>query len=480
MSTENYEYRVGGSLAVDDPTYIQRNADNELYQSLLRGEFCHVLTARQMGKSSLRLRIRHRIESTGQGRCAAIDMTRIGSQQLSPEQWYQGLAFELQRRFDWPDPVDLPTWWRGLGQLSPVQKFGQWIETILLAAMPHQRLFIFLDEIDTVKGLSFPVGDFFALVRFCYNQRADNPAYQRLTWALFGVTTPRDLVADALQTPFNIDRSIHLQGFSGPEARPLAAGLVGIAHQPEQLLADLLGWTGGQPFLTQKLCQLLRQEPWPEPIAAGAEAAAVAAVVRSRLIENWEAEDDPEHLRTVRDRILANPRRTSRLLSLYRTILIQGRVKTDGSTDQAELQLAGLVVKDQGWLRVANPIYAAVFNGDWVTQLLSRQRPYAAAMQAWLASGQQDESRLLMGKALQEALEWASDKSLSDLDYRFLSASQGWAGKMVRMELDAQAKANLMLTAAQEKANQMIWLGYLSLGACLVISLTALLVGLLR
>jgi hypothetical protein len=62
-----------------------------------------------------------------------------------------------------------------------------------------------------------------------------------------------------------------------------------------------------------------------------------------------------------------------------------------------------------------------------------------------------------MGRALEEALQWASDKSLSDLHYRLLSASQEWDAAMVRMELEAQAKANQMLAAAQRKARQMIW-----------------------
>ena len=101
-------------------------------------------------------------------------------------------------------------------------------------------------------------------------------------------------------------------------------------------------------------------------------------------------------------------------------------------------------------------------------------------LNAWVASDHQDESRLLMGQALQEALQWAANKSLSDLDYRFLSASQEWDAKMVRMELEAQEKANQMLAQAQKKATQVIWLGYLSLGACLVISAVALLMSRVR
>ncbi|WP_017300566.1 AAA-like domain-containing protein [Nodosilinea nodulosa] len=469
------EYRVGGSLAADDPTYIEREADRTLHRSLRRGELCYVLTSRQMGKSSLRLRTRQRLETEGVGRCAAIDMTRIGSQHITPEQWYLGLAFDLRRKFGLLDGEDLPAWWHGLGPLPPVQKLSYWIETVLLGLEADYPLFIFLDEIDGVKGLSFGVGDFFGLVRFCYNQRAENPIYRRLNWALFGVATPRDLVAEEHQTPFNVGRAISLSGFTLDEAEPLAAGLTALAQRPRHLLAEVLHWTGGQPFLTQKLCGLLQATCGAEPIAEGAEARAVERLVRSRLIHHWEAQDDPEHLRTIRDRLLADEQRSGRLLSLHQRLLSQGSIAIDGSPDQAELKLSGIAIEQAGCLRVTNPIYAEIFNQSWLSHCLAQQRPYAVMLQAWVASSYQDDSRLLMGQALQDALQWAAHKSLSDLDYRYLSASQEWDAKMVRLELEAKDKANLMLAEAQRRANQIIWLSYVSLGTCLAISLVALL-----
>ncbi|MBE9160590.1 AAA-like domain-containing protein [Nodosilinea sp. LEGE 06152] len=474
------EYRVGGSLAADDPTYIEREADRTLYEALINGELCYVLTSRQMGKSSLRVRTSQRLEAEGMGRCAAIDLTRIGSQQITPEQWYLGLAFDLRRRFHLAEGGDLPTWWQGLGPLPPVQKLSHWIETVLLVTQPNQPLFIFLDEIDSVKGLSFGVGDFFGLVRFCYNQRAEHPPYRRLNWALFGVATPHDLVAEAHQTPFNIGRAISLAGFTPAEATPLAAGLVGLAERPEQVLAAVLHWTGGQPFLTQKLCGLIQIAHRDNTLVAGVEGARVEALVRSHLLHHWEVQDDPEHLRTIRDRLLADKLRSGRLLSLYQRILTVGTVPADGSPDQAELKLSGIAIAYNGHLQIANLIYAEVFNLAWVNQCLAQQRPYAVMLQAWVASKGQDDSRLLMGQALQDALQWAAHKSLSDLDYRYLSASQEWDVKMVRLELEAKNQANRMLAAAQRKANQTIWFSYLSLGACLAISLVALLISLLR
>ena len=78
---------------------------------------------------------------------------------------------------------------------------SQFIEDILSARFPEERIFIFVDEIDSILSLYFPVDDFFALICYCYNQRAINPEYNRNTFAIFGVATPRDLIVDKNRTP---------------------------------------------------------------------------------------------------------------------------------------------------------------------------------------------------------------------------------------------------------------------------------------
>ncbi|MEQ9238827.1 MAG: AAA-like domain-containing protein [Coleofasciculus sp. E2-BRE-01] len=363
MPDINY-YKVGGSLEYQHPTYVVRQADAQLYQGLINGEFCYVLNSRQMGKSSLRVQMTKKLKAQGV-KCAAIDMTRIGSH-VTPEEWYGGLVSELLRGFRLSRKINFSNWWRDREVLSPVQRLSEFIDDVLLIEL-SQNIVIFIDEIDSIIKIPFR-DDFFAFIRACYNQRVDNPDYQRLTFCLLGVATPSDLIADrTLSTPFNIGTAIELTGFHLDEVNPLVQGLEPIVSHPMQVIAEVLEWTGGQPFLTQKLCKLIVQESESDTFKS---ANGIEALVRENIIENWEVGDEPEHLRTIRDRIKWSQRQKP-LLLLYQQILHQGEVKAKDTPEQMELRLSGLVVKQQGKLKVANRIYQAVFNQKWLDELFA-------------------------------------------------------------------------------------------------------------
>lgn len=358
------QYIFSGSLPENASTYVIRQADAQLYEGLKTGKFCYVLNSRQSGKSSLRVRTMQRLREDGV-QCVAVDLSAGGIQNVSPEQWYADLIDTLIDSFGLN--VDFGEWWQSNQLNSLVTRFRKFLEEVLLVEV-QENIVIFIDEIDSVLSLNFPTDDFFALIRACYNKRVDNPEYNRLTFCLLGVASPSSLIEDKQRTPFNIGQAISLKGFQLQEIEPLEKGLFGKFNNPQEIMQEILQWTGGQPFLTQKLCQFMVEE------SENDNPRSVREVIKLRIIENWESQDNPEHLRTIRDRILSNEQRASYVLKLYQQIQQLGEIDSNNSIEVSELQLSGLIVKKQEKLKVYNPIYREVFNENWVERQLETVR----------------------------------------------------------------------------------------------------------
>ena len=470
-ATQKSYYQVGGCLPRNAPNYVKRRADEDFYEGLKAGEFCYVLNSRQMGKSSLQVRTIERLQKEGIY-CAVIDISEIGNRGVTIEQWYAGILRILENNFNLSEYVNIRTWWRERDYLAPLQRLSEFITTVLLKKINH-NIVIFIDEIDSILALDFPVDDFLGFIRACYNKRANNHEYNRLTFALLGVSTPQDLCQDQISTPFNIGRAIELTGFQLDEALLLMDGLVGICQKPKEVLKEVLAWTGGQPFLTQKICKLLIENG--ELIINPAEE--VAEIVRSKIVHDWEAQDVPEHLKTIRDRILRKDERIVRRLGFYQEILQNNLtgIIADHSLEQMELRLSGLVVKRDSKLIVANPIYRTIFHQEMIIEELEKLPPYSEEIKAWLNSNCTDQSYLLQGKNLQLALVWAAGKSLRNQDFQFLTTSQ-------KLVLDAQTesleltkietkKAQAEVIKAQKKAKRWIQIGSTIFSISLILSI---------
>jgi len=393
-------FTTGGTLATNSPSYVERQADRDLYEGLLSGEFCYVLTSRQMGKSSLMVRTGLRFREQGI-RVAMLDLTSLG-QNITAEQWYEGLAEGLGEQLGLEDEV--LDYWSQRSGLPPMRRWMSLLKDVVLpaAAAGNQGsgtpdapegapLVIFVDEIDAVLSLPFCTDEFFAAIRECYNRRSSDPTFRQLTFCLLGVATPSDLIRDVRTTPFNIGRRIELTDFTEAEAVPLARGLQrepnsstsdgskqnAVSGQAHLLLQRVLYWTGGHPYLTQRLCRAVadvRLVGAAEGVVFRRTAAnrCVDAVCRELFLcsQGWERDDN---LLFVRDRLLRSGSDLAPLLELLGRIRAGRKVPPDETNPHLDvLRLSGIIrvggtAKDQGRSYVIRArIYAVVFDGSWI------------------------------------------------------------------------------------------------------------------
>lgn len=377
--TEPIDFFVtGGTLRANDPSYVTRPADHDLLQQLQAGEFCYVLTPRQMGKSSLMVRTAQRLRADGT-RVAIVDLTRIGgsSSEVTADQWYLGVLTSVRTQLRLA--TDVQMWWDEHPALGIAQRFITFLHDVLLAEC-DEPVAILIDEIDSTLNLGFR-DDFFAAIRALYNERATDPIYQRLTFALFGVATPTDLIQDRERTPFNVGRRIDLREFTLDDAQPLHDGLAAsFPVQADAILQCIFDWTNGHPYLTQKLCQVIQTEV---PTDLEHDVAAVVDEAVQRTFFSEEGRKDP-NLTFVQDRIANSPNgEKRRMLQLYRRVQRSDDVADDDrSPAQNRLELYGLVGAAQGRLRVRNRIYARVFDSAWVGSMMPVDRRQRRAVLA--------------------------------------------------------------------------------------------------
>jgi hypothetical protein len=428
-------YHVGGSVPLDAPSYIKREADDLFYNYLKNGQYCYVLNSRQMGKSSLWVQTQKRLKEDNID-CATIDLSSSGKN-ISEDIWYRVLFEQLVKRFDLSIRDKQQAWWDERAYKSPINRLDQFVEEILLKEVSRPIVICF-DEIDSVLRLKFSTDDFFAWLRSCHEKRPHNRDYQRLTFCMLGVAAVYNFILDNNRSPFNIGQDIRLSGFTIKDARKLAEGLQEKVIEPQRVLEEVIDWTGGQPFLTQKICHLISTSHTGFGKGSPATPINVGDFIQSQVISNWVSQDSPEHLKTIRNRLLNKRVTGRRMLKLYQEILRNGEIPDDGSPDQIELRLTGLVVQDRQKLKVYNKIYRNVFNETWVTTELNKIPPYIEKYEVWLNSGE-DASKLLSDQDLAEALTWSENQDLNESEKRFLELSEIAAKRKAQIARQRQA-----------------------------------------
>ena len=358
--TGQLRLQVGGTVNPRTSIYIVRPSDDELLRLLQRGEYANVLCSRQMGKSSLLVRTKARLHEQGYA-TAAIDVAGYLGTMGDADEWYQGLLDGIAHQLRLG--VDVAEWWKACRAITPNQRLIQFFRHEI-AAKTSAPVVIFLDEIDSTIALPY-TDDFFVAIRAMYNDRASEPLFERITFCLVGVATPNELIKSHRTTPYNIGRTIELPDFD-PERDDLSPLFLAMAVDPlegEALVQTVLRWTGGHPYLTVRLCDQLLDSGRTSP-------AEVERMISQEFANLDELHSDvhfQQALRFLDERV--EDKETT--LNLYLRIWGGEQVRDQTTPAHIALKLAGIVKRNRrGCLMVRNPIYARVFNDDWVAKAL--------------------------------------------------------------------------------------------------------------
>lgn len=357
--SEQMIYSIAGNVLAAGGFYIRRKADEELLKFCREHEFSYVLAPRQVGKSSLVAFTANQLASE-EILTVIIDLNQIGVS-VEREEWYLGQLVIIQ------DKLNLRTnvfeWWRNQPRVGFSLRMINFYRTVLLKEITHQVI-IFIDEIEATRSLNF-TDDFYAAIRSIYNARATEPDFKRLSFVLIGSATPNDLIQNPKSTPFNIAHAIEITDFTLDETRPLADGFGLPADESEELLRHIHAWTGGHPYLTQRLCRAVVDEnraSWTE--------ADVKAVVAKTFFGENSGKDN--NLLVVRDMLTRGAADRRAVLTTYKNIYKRSPVVRDEENSPVKeyLKLSGVVHREGTLLRVRNLIYRKVFNGRWVEKCL--------------------------------------------------------------------------------------------------------------
>ncbi|MDH3266071.1 MAG: AAA-like domain-containing protein, partial [Gammaproteobacteria bacterium] len=363
LDTTGEFFSVGTPLHAVRAGYVRRAADDVLYENLVAGRYAHVIAPDRSGKSSLIAATAARLENNG-FKVAMLDLEQIGVRDAGTDagRWYYSVAYRLLRQLR--IRVDLQAWWQDKSILSNRQRLVEFYAEVILRNI-HERVVVFVDEIQCIGELAF-ADQLLASIRAAHNARATDPEFSRLSFVLLGECDPLSLIDEPELSPFNVTQPVLLGDFSRSDLDLYRTELNTSADKAAAALDRIYYWTGGQPYLSQKLARAVSREQAQDDIVD-----LVDRIATQQLAGRSALHSEP-HMSHIHRELVNDIKRREALLNLYGRIRKGIEVAADlGSELQRRLIAIGLIViNDEGNLAVRNRLYAAVFTARWANENL--------------------------------------------------------------------------------------------------------------
>ncbi len=395
----------GGALPANHRTYIAREADEEALETLLDGEYLHLIAPRQIGKTSLLRSLAVRLQELG-WRCAYVDFSPLAD--LPKTKWYAELGQTLGKALT---PGSVPE------LTNQVDLRNYLIEQALYWRGRPPRLALLFDEVEGVAKAKDNVGQpfsdtFFMMLRNLYIQRDDYDGTISIAFA--GATDPSELVQDMSISPFNIGAEIMLNDFTESEARQLTqllelAGITG----DEAFHQAIYSWTDGHPLLTQSLCLTLEKQAHNRgPVMMTAWD--VDAIVEQNILNHVKPSANIKRMARVLGYL------SPRAAALWARLQSSQSPRVDEIGDELfrELYLSGAVkMLPDGRIVIRNRIYAKAFEKKASPALIPEERPNMPGKQVRIFISSTWQDLQPEREAVERALHRMQDTSFTSMQY---------------------------------------------------------------
>jgi hypothetical protein len=327
-----------GTMDAESRFYIEREGDGVVRRALERqGVTITIKGPRQMGKSSLLMRVIQRAQAAGR-EAVYLDLQQFDQEVLAEaDRFYIQFCQAMAEQLGLPDGT-AEAWAAGGGNNQLATRY---VQNQVLKPL-NRPLLLAMDEVDRLFEAEYR-SDFFAMLRGWHNNRASPVPlfrpWKQLDLALVTATEPYHLIANLNQSPFNVGEVIPLDDFSAEQVAdlnqrhgaPLAPGL----------LAQLMALLHGHPYLVRRALYLVAGGQMPV----------------DQVLEQAASDYGPfgDHLRYHLFRIVDNKALRAGLRQVIRSN------RCDDEKTSRLLIAAGLARLEDGAVLPRCPLYASYF-----------------------------------------------------------------------------------------------------------------------
>lgn len=466
----NLRFRAGGFVR-DGEFYLRRAADETLFQALSHGQDAVVVGSRLSGRTSLRVRMQHRLSALRDAehpegiRCCVLDLLAI-SRTNNEEVFFFELVRELHRGLGLDGfPGDF---WNAHSQLSPSSRWLRlFTELPTLVSQPAVLLVdhldmatelpqvireLLLDSLTTQRSQPSTVSGSHS-VCVCvfgspaiWNVPSSSSSQQELTPGVFPISEKSPIARKGKAM-----LRIELIDFSIEEASGLLPGLQTLGSASERVFHELHTLSAGHPYLLQRLCESVVAGSPPDGSPQAVVESAISALAAAQARQEEPVFAGAARYLTGSDDAAMAARRMYASLLTTQPVKGQWGMEPPART-QLDLVCAGVAVWKDGQLVLRNELFRRLLGESWLAEK-DRVRPISEPLRVFRDRGE-DERYLLSGAALATVLSWSEGRTdLTTDEQQFLGHSlqrerKGQRRQIVSLSLGlALVVAMLVLTA---------------------------------